>query len=276
MKSKSKALTIYIIVFFSCVWAISDKAQKEAESDFNRHINKLSYQLDYTETYSPLYPSHTADTQQTNTTLSSEEKMVYLTFDDGPSPVTGQILDILKEHDVKATFFVIKTKDEYIPFMKRAVEEGHTIGVHSASHKYKEIYSSVDAYLDDFTQCHKYIYENTGVEPTIFRFPGGSVNNYNTATCKDIAREMTRRGYIYFDWNVESGDSGKNLSADTIYNNVISGCKDKKRAVIIFHDASGKSTTAQALGAIITKLKEDGWQFACLTNEVSPVVFRMK
>ena len=276
MKNRSIALTVYIVVFFSCVWTISDKAQKEAQSNFNMRINKLAYQLDYEQTYSPVYSSYSGSFLETNTTPQTEEKMVYLTFDDVPSHITGQILDILKEQDVKATFFVMKTKDEYIPYMKRAVEEGHTIGVHSASHKYKEIYASVDAYLKDFTECYNYIYKNTGVEPTIFRFPGGSVNNYNSDTRKDIAREMMRRGFIYFDWNVESADSGKSLSADTIYNNIINGCKDKNRAVIIMHDSSSKSTTAQALGRVITQLKADGWQFSALTNEVKPVIFRMK
>ena len=202
--------------------------------------------------------------------------MVYLTFDDGPSPRTGEILDILKKHDVKATFFVIKNKDEYIPYMKRAAEEGHSIGVHSYTHKYKEIYASIDAYLADFTRCYDYIYRNTGYSATIYRFPGGSVNNHNRPTRKEIAAEMSRRGYIYFDWNVESGDSASGISRNTIYNNVIDGCKGKKRAVIIMHDSTGKNSTVQALDDIITTLKADGWQFAPLTNEVKPVIFRMK
>ena len=276
MKNKRLALTTYIVVFFGCVWSVSARAQQEATSQYAKQINRLSYQLGYTQTYSSVYSPFTEDILETNLQPTEEEKMVYLTFDDGPSPRTAEILDILKNENVKATFFVIKTKDEYIPYLQRAVAEGHTIGVHSASHKYKEIYASVDAYLADFTECYNYIYDNTGYERTIFRFPGGSVNNYNKATCKDIAREMTRRGFIYFDWNVESSDSGKNLSATTIYNNIINGCKDKNRAVIIMHDSIGKSSTVQALPDVIKKLKADGWQFAALTNEVRPVIFRMK
>lgn len=275
MKNRPAILTVYLTVFFACAWSVSTRAQQESQSQFNKQIQKLSYQLDYLQTYSPLYPTYNTDTMETATD-TEEEKMVYLTFDDGPSPRTGEILDILSAHNIKATFFVLKTKDEYIPYMKRAVEEGHTIGVHSASHKYKEIYRSVDAYLDDFTKCYNFIYDNTGVEPTIFRFPGGSVNNYNKNTCSDIAREMTRRGYIYFDWNVESNDSKNNISSNEIYNNIINGCKGKNRRVIIFHDSINKSSTVQALDDIIKTLKTDGWQFAALTNEVRPVVFRMK
>lgn len=276
MKNRTVALSIYIMVFFACVWQVSTRAEKETASQYNKEIYKLSYQLKYRQTYSPVYSSFSENILETNTTPETEEKMVYLTFDDGPSHRTGEILDILKEENIKATFFVLKTKDEYIPYLKRAVEEGHTIGVHSASHKYKEIYASVDAYLADFTECYNFIYETTDVQPTIFRFPGGSVNNYNQATCKDIAREMARRGFIYFDWNVESADSGNNLSSNTIYNNIINGCKGKNRAVVIMHDSNSKTSTVEALPAVIKQLKADGWQFAALTNQVRPVVFRMK
>lgn len=277
MKNKTLPLMLYMMVFFGCVWQVSENAQQDATSDFNRQMKKLSYQLDYSQTYSPVFsPYSDVQYEEVNTDLPQEEKMVYLTFDDGPSPRTAEILDILKKHDVKATFFVIKTKDEYVAYMKRALEEGHSLGVHSYSHKYKEIYASTDAFLADFTRCYNYIYENTGYSPTIYRFPGGSVNNHNAATRMEIAQEMARRGYIYFDWNVESNDSTSKISSDSIYNNVINGCKGKKRAVIIMHDSSGKTATVRALDKIITTLKADGWQFAPLSNEVKPVIFRMK
>ncbi len=277
MKNKAYRLTVYIIVFLVCAWQSGGKAQQDISGEYVKQIQKLSYQLDYSDTYSPVFSPYSGDvSQDVNTTDTPEEKMIYLTFDDGPSPRTGEILDILKKHNIKATFFVIKSKDEYIPFMKRAVEEGHTIGVHSYTHEYRDIYSSVDAYLDDFTRCYNYIYDNTGYEPTIYRFPGGSVNNYNASTRRDIVAEMGRRGYVYFDWNVESNDSSSNMSSSTIYNNVINGCKNKNRAVIIFHDSTSKKSTVQALENIITTLKSDGWQFAALDNEVKPVIFRMK
>ncbi len=277
MKSKAYRLTFYIVVFMVCVWQSGGKVQQDLTGEYAKQINKLSYQLDYYNTYSPVFsPYSIDDLQAVNTNETQEKKMIYLTFDDGPSPRTEEILDILKKYDIKATFFVIKTKDEYIPFMKRAVEEGHTIGVHSYSHKYNEIYRSVDAYLDDFTKCYNYIYDNTGYKPEIYRFPGGSVNNYNAATRHDIVAEMSRRGYIYFDWNVESNDSSRGKDATSIYNSVINGCKGKSRAIIIFHDSTSKKSTVQALENIIITLKEDGWQFAALDNEVKPVIFRMK
>ncbi len=276
MKSRFKTVIIYGVIFFSCLLYCGEKFSFSDESQYNEAIKTISYQLNYENTYSAVFSAYKNDIQETVREEPTEEKTAYLTFDDGPSPRTDEILDILKSHDVKATFFVVVNKDEYIPYMIRAVEEGHTIGVHSASHKYKEIYRSVDDYLQDFTRCYDYILNNTGYSPTIFRFPGGSVNNYNKDTRKDIVREMTRRGFIYFDWNVESNDSASGMSADAIYKNVMEGCKGKQRAVIVMHDSFTKNTTVQALDRIISALKEDGWNFAALNNEIKPVIFRLK
>ncbi len=277
MKIRLKAAAVYRVIFSVCVMYCAENLKRTEDSRYDTAIKTISYQLDYENTYSPVFSSYKEDIQETaREEQPMEEKTVYLTFDDGPSPRTDEILDILKKHDVKATFFVVINKDEYIPYMKRAVNEGHAIGVHSASHRYKEIYRSVDDYLQDFTRCYDYINTHTGYSTTIFRFPGGSVNNYNKNTRKDIVREMLRRGFIYFDWNVESNDSASGMSADAIYKNVIEGCKGKQRAVIIMHDSFTKNTTVAALDRIITRLKEDGWKFAVLDNEVKPVIFRMK
>lgn len=280
MKRKTVAVAVYIMIFFTGIWYCAGVADFYPTGKYEKAIETLSYQLDYEYTYSSTYSPYASQLLQTATgeesDMEKQEKTVYLTFDDGPSPRTEEILDILKKYGVKATFFVIINNDEYTQYMQRAAREGHSIGVHSASHRYKDIYRSVDDYLADFTQCYDYIYNATGYSPTIFRFPGGSVNDYNASTRRDIVREMTRRGFIYFDWNVESSDSASKLSADTIYSNVIKGCNGKQRAVVIMHDSAGKKTTVEALERIIPKLIEDGWKFEVLTNEVKPVIFRMK
>ncbi|MBQ8604282.1 MAG: polysaccharide deacetylase [Oscillospiraceae bacterium] len=277
MKKKITVMAVYAAIFFVCAGYCRNSIEDTEPSRYSAAIETLEYQLGYENTYSTVFSTQDIILRETlrEEQQVEETRTVYLTFDDGPSPRTEEILDILKKHDVKATFFVVINKEEYIPYMKMAVEAGHAIGVHSASHKYKEIYRSVDDYLRDFTQCYDYIQVNTGYSPTIFRFPGGSVNNYNASTRKDIVREMGRRGFIYFDWNVESNDSSAGMSADAIYKNVIEGCSGKQRAVIIMHDSVTKNTTVRALDRIITKLKEDGWQFAALDNEVKSVVFRM-
>ena len=271
MKNRKFIVIIYLFLIVCGIQISTKICERREESQYEKALRQIKYQLDYIDTYSKDFSD---DLQETN--ASAEERVAYLTFDDGPSPRTEEILDLLKENDIKATFFVINCKDEYIPYMKRASEEGHTIGVHSYSHKYEEIYKSVDAYLEDFTKCYEFIYENTGKYPSIFRFPGGSVNSFNKLTRKDIAREMARRGFAYFDWNVDSGDGMGKLSAQTIYKNVTDGCKGKRRAVIIMHDSIGKRSTAEALGDIIKTLKDDGWVFRPLDKDVKPMVFRMK
>ncbi len=275
MKNRIAVSFAYIIILFITVWQGENIMNLNQKGEYAKTMEKYMYQLGYTQTYSPVYPQNNAGILPT-VTESDTLQTAYLPFDDGPTPRTAEILDILKDNNVKATFFVIKAKDEYTQYMQRAVAEGHVIGVHSATHKYNQIYKSVDSYLEDFTYCYDYITNRTGYTPTIFRFPGGSVNNYNANSRRDIVAEMSRRGFVYFDWNVESGDSANKVSSDIIYNNVINGCKGKKRAVIIMHDAINKQTTVQALKNIIPALKQDGWTFATLTNEVKPMIFKMK
>lgn len=204
------------------------------------------------------------------------EKICYLTFDDGPSEKnTAKILDILKEYDIKATFFVINHKGERVEELyKRIVNEGHTIGVHSYSHEYDEIYDSVDAFLDDFNKMSNKIERITGVKPEIFRFPGGSVNTYNAGIYVELAAEMLRRGYAYYDWNVSSGDASYNIiPAGEIKRNVLKGMYESGESIILFHDADQKTTTVEALPEIIEELLEEGYEFSKLDNDVKPIVF---
>jgi len=152
--------------------------------------------IDYQREYSSLHVENDFIFEDRN-----DEKICYLTFDDGPDAEnTAYILDVLKEHNAKATFFVVyKDYKEERALYKRIAEEGHTIGVHTASHNYNKIYASVEDYLDDFERCSEQIESVTGVKPEIFRFPGGSVNSYNAGIYQEIIAEMVRRGYTYYD-----------------------------------------------------------------------------
>ena len=127
-------------------------------------------------------------------------KTMYLTFDDGPSEEnTAAVLDILKEYNIQATFFVVGENVRRHPEVaRRIVEEGHTIGIHCNRHEYGELYESVDSYLADFREAHDAVYEVTGVEAKLFRFPGGSLNSYNKDVYEEIIAEMTEKGFIYF------------------------------------------------------------------------------
>ena len=223
----------------------------------------------YTELYPELY-AEGADYGSVDVANS-----VYLTFDDGPSERTDEILAVLDRYGVKATFFVIGASDEEdLRRMRDIAAAGHTLAIHSFSHDYQTIYSSVEAYLEDFNQMYCQIVEATGVRPQIFRFPGGSINSYNGKVYQEIIAEMTRRGFVYFDWNAANGDasSAKLQSAAALAANALDGV-GKRRAVVLMHDSSGKTTTVEALSAIIEGYRDAGYAFAPLTAETRPITF---
>lgn len=195
----------------------------------------------------------------------------YLTFDDGPSDNTLKILDILDSYGIKATFFVVGTaKTEYMP---QIVTRGHAIGLHSTTHNYSTIYADVNSYLADIQQISDIVYNTTGVRSNIIRFPGGSSNMVSAQYCKGIMSDLTVRmpqlGYSYYDWNVSSGDaSAARVPAATIVNNVLKGAKGKNSICVLMHDTGAKTTTVEALPAIIEGLDAMGFRFAPLTAEV--------
>lgn len=206
--------------------------------------------------------------------VKSSGKKVYLTFDDGPSSNTDQILDILKDYDVKATFFVVgKTDERSVKAYQRIVEEGHTLAMHSYSHKYDEIYESKEAFARDLNSLQEYLYETTGVWPRIYRFPGGSSNTVSKVDMQELIEYLTDIGITYFDWNVASGDAvSRTLPAETIVNNCLSGIEKQKESVILMHDASNKGTTIEALPKIIEAIQEQGdAELLPITDETVPV-----
>ena len=222
---------------------------------------------DYTQLYPDMYVKRPEK-------QISPNKTIFLTFDDGPSARTGEVLDILKQKNVKATFFVVgNTSTAGKDYMKRIVEEGHTIAPHTFTHNFKSIYSSVEAYLNDFNKIYTLIYETTGVKPTIFRFAGGSKNSFNKNNYREIIAEMTRRGFDYYDWNLSTGDAvQKSLTpAEKCLSNVLNYSAKYNNAVVLMHDAQPKTTTVQALPALIDGLRNQGFSFQKLSNEIYPV-----
>jgi len=203
---------------------------------------------------------------------SSANKVCYLTFDDGPSPRTLEILKILKKYNVKATFFVINTAN--FDYVKQIHSEGHAIGIHAFQHDYSKIYKNKTEYFKDFEAISNKIYSVTGVKTNIMRFPGGSSNVISKRYCKGIMSVLTKevgiKGYSYFDWNVDSDDAGKSHSSYTkIINNVLNNSKNKNSICVLMHDARSKTSTVQALPKIIEGLIDRGYRFDVLTNKVS-------
>lgn len=221
--------------------------------------------------------------ENTSTSTESSGKIAYLTFDDGVSKYTNDILDILAKYNVKATFFPNWRSGitDYQAKYKRMVDEGHAIGNHTYSHEYKDVYSSLDGFISEVTKLNDKIEDLTGYRPTIFRFPGGSNNtvhkSYNTNIIQPAISALADMGMEYYDWNVDSGDaaSSKGASKDTIVKNVLSGATYKK-IVILMHDTNTKGTTVQALPEIIEGLIEKGYSFGVLTDGSAPVVQYVK
>ncbi|MBR2008700.1 MAG: polysaccharide deacetylase [Peptococcaceae bacterium] len=224
--------------------------------------------------YANLYPDFYAP--QSLSEGVRENGVIYLTFDDGPSARTGEILDVLKEKNVKATFFVIGSQGEAnAQLLKRIVDEGHTIAMHTSSHNYTKIYASVEDYLADMYQIFTQIRETTGVTPTLFRFPGGSINNYNSGISHELIAEMLRRGFVPFDWNISSRDAAtvKLLPAETLVNNVVNDAKKMPYGIVLMHDSAAKTTTAKAVGPMIDQLREMGFELKALTPETKSMLF---
>ena len=201
--------------------------------------------------------------------VENPERVIYLTFDDGPGPATPYLLDVLKKYNVKATFFVVDTA--YINTIARAAEEGHTIAIHSASHVFRSIYSSEDAYFDDLYEMQGIIYDITGIETNILRFPGGSsntVSRFNRGIMTRLAEQVEEEGFRYFDWNVDSCDAGGATTTEMVYQCVISGIGDKSTAVVLQHDI--KSYSVEAVSRIIEWGLANGYTFLPLTEDSPP------
>lgn len=207
-----------------------------------------------------------------------QQKVAYLTFDDGPSDNTTAILDFLKEHNIPATFFVTGNKYR-LDIYKRIVDEGHTLGNHTYGHDYNQIYSSTQAFFEDVEKLNDLLEEVTGQRANILRFPGGSNNTISRHAGGNGIMEMMRneareKGYKFFDWNVDSSDASKSKqSMEVIVNSVIGGAQYIEQAVILMHDAPAKTTTVDALPQIIEGLKKQGFIFKNIDMDTPEVQF---
>ncbi|MBP1753705.1 MAG: hypothetical protein H6Q59_103 [Firmicutes bacterium] len=244
--------------------------KNETAEDENSSQTSIDEVPDYTRMYPELYTVYSASLK---TTLP--KKVAYLTFDDGPSENTFKVLDILEENDIKATFFLvgsaIKKKNE--DSLERMVHEGHTIGIHTYSHKCNEIYCSVERFLNDFNTVYQQIYDITGERVHIYRFPWGSNNSYSKNIKDALMEEMDRRGFTCYDWNVDTKDSVGKPSAYSILRNIRKDIKRQDHPIILMHDASVNDLSVQILPDVIKLLKELGYDFDSLDNR-EPYQFR--
>lgn len=191
-------------------------------------------------------------------------KVVYLTFDDGPSSNTAKILKVLDQYNAKATFFVTGNGQKYNSLIKEAHNKGHTIGLHTYTHNYSKVYASINAYFNDLDKIGQMVKQQIGFVPKYIRFPGGGSNTVSRKYCKGIMTSLTKevqnRGYQYYDWNASTGDAARNNVA--VHSLVKQGTASKANNIMILaHDTQAKSTTVEALPQIIDHYQSLGYVF---------------
>ncbi len=219
-----------------------------------------------------------ASPERTKWNYTKGQKSVYLTFDGGPSNVTGRILDTLDQCNVKATFFVCYHNPEYADVIAEAASRGHSIGMLTYSNRYDVCYTSEDAYFADLNRLGEKLKEKLGYVPFLIRFPGGSSNEGSREYCEGIMSRLSgqviERGYQYWDWNVNAGDAAP-MSADEIVEKVFSETEGDN-IVLLLHDGEGKETTAEALKRIIEGFDARGYSFAAIDRETLVVHERIR
>lgn len=213
--------------------------------------------------------------EMTNSTQVTQQKICYLTFDDGPSNHTEKILDILAEYDAKATFFIIgeELREERKPIINRIIKEGHAIGLHSNVHDFDKLYCSVENCVNDFLKEQQILKEEYEVNTNIFRFPGGSACQYMNGQRKKYIQAMQEAGFRCYDWNVSGEDSYGDPSVWSIQNNVLSHFSDYTMPIVLLHDANVAKVTVDALPGILEKIQAEGYVFKTLEN-VNEYIYR--
>ncbi|MBE5866034.1 MAG: polysaccharide deacetylase [Lachnospiraceae bacterium] len=251
--------------------------------DMNRRIDELSERIslleqrEYPVTTMPDVPDGDGvqDTMQTEAEQTEDtRRKVYLTFDDGPGVNTNEILDILAEYDVKATFFVVGKEDEISKqALQRIVAEGHSLGMHSYSHKYAQLYESEESFRADFEKQRTFLENLTGEPCKIYRFPGGSSNTVSDVDMHLFADYLDSQGVVFHDWNIASGDGGRVvLDVDTLVRNSTADIETWSTAVVLLHDSAEKYTTVEALPQIIETIQGlDNTVLLPITEETVPV-----
>ena len=208
----------------------------------------------------------------------NNQKTVYLTFDDGPSLNTMDILNILDRYHIKATFFVMGNEE---PYAKKCYEEiisrGHAIALHTYSHDYSIVYRSPKSFFEDLCKLETMLEKEYGVKTRVVRLPGGSNNHlrHQPATkpiINGILNQLTDKGYTYFDWTIDSTDGiSPSISERQIISSIEKGLNDQKQVNILLHDINSMKNTVKALPDIIELLKKEGYIFDTI-DETTPKV----
>ena len=242
--------------YYTYTYSVSDKTGNVAEAKRILHVK---------------HAFSTEDSEPDGTSV------ICLTFDDGPSSqVTNKILDTLSIYGVKATFFICDYGEEGAKRVKRIVDEGHTIAMHTLTHDYSSIYRSADAFMEEIHALQNKIYNDTGVKTKYLRFPGGSSNTisaeYNEGVMTTLVERVHEEGLEYYDWNADSGDArGNGVSPDTLYENFVDEIMHDRTNIVLMHDTDAKYTTAEALPRMIEYGLSNGYTFSRITDDTPAV-----
>lgn len=234
----------------------------------------FSYYKDYIELELKIFDQERLEAakkleEQKKAAQAKNDKVVYLTFDDGPNNrYTPQILDALKKYDMKATFFMLNGyMNQNKTLVERAVKEGHVIGLHGVTHSIKKVYASKYSVLNEMNTSNSTLNSILGYSSKLVRVPYGSKPHMK----REQLTALESAGYRMWDWNIDSGDTRKaSVPASKIYNDTISAIKNHKSSVVLFHD---KKSTAEALPGILEFLKKNNYDVRVLTSDIKPLNF---
>lgn len=210
---------------------------------------------------------NTAATASGGAACEEKKPVVYLTFDDGPSSLTEKYLNILKKHNIHATFFLIGQQVEEMPeIVERELKEGHEVGIHTYTHESCEIYGSCEAYYKDVNKVRDVLEKKFDYQPRLWRFPWGSANCYIHSYKEEIVQKLYDQGMEYADWNVSAEDSVGSPTVDSILRNVKKDAFRVKDPVVLMHDSGSNQETLESLEAVIALFEERGYQFETLSQ----------
>ena len=277
-KIKKVTIVVLVILFITMFGVLGIYYAKLYNFNFTSIINiKNNYKenieqttqnkIEDEENVNMQLPQYTKNSQkEINNIYNSKTKIAYLTFDDGPSQaVTPLILDVLKEQNIKATFFVLGTYVKRNPeLVKRAYEEGHYIANHGYSHNYEKIYKNANNVLEEYNKTEKAIQEAIGIKEYssyLFRFPGGYSGSSYAKIKKQAAQLLNKNNISYIDWNVLTGDAQGANTKDKILKNIKKYTNNKGNIVVLMHDSSSKILTYETLTDVINYLKSEGYTF---------------
>lgn len=207
-------------------------------------------------------------------TIEENEKIIYLTFDDGPSVLTNKTLDILKEQNVKATFFLIGNQiADQKDVVKRIYDEGHAIGLHTFTHNYKRIYSSKENFISEMLKCQSEIYNITGIKPNIIRFPWGSHKKLN----QNFLNLLHENNFRVYDWNASMSDGiNCKTSANKLYMEATKTTTTQQPIILLMHCDYMHKNTCKALPRVIEYYKKKGYEFKVITESTPEHFYPLK